>query len=85
MAVVDADMLLRKLIRINDLSKIPDLPEKDILIPLSILTDRNLGALENIVVYLREHLNLSYSEIAKLTNRDNRTIWATYNKAKKKK
>ncbi|MBU0894114.1 MAG: hypothetical protein KKF48_01455 [Nanoarchaeota archaeon] len=43
-----------------------------------------LGALEALTKYLKEKLNLPYSEIAKLLNRDQRTIWASYNKSKQK-
>ena len=84
MTVIDSGTLLRNLLKIHSLSKIPELPEKEILIPLSILKNRKLGALESIVTYLKDELHLTYAEIAKLTNRDNRTIWATYHKAKKK-
>ena len=84
MAVTDTETLLRNIIKIHSLSKIPSIPEKEIKIPLSILKDRKLGALENIVLYLKDSLHLTYNEIAKLTSRDNRTIWSTYNKAKKK-
>jgi len=54
-------------------------------IPLSILTDRTLSVLEILVEYLKEHEKLSFHEIAVLTNRDDRTIWTVYNRAKKKR
>ncbi len=53
-------------------------------IPLEILNDRKLGMLESVSVYLKEQKEMTYSQIAKLLNRDDRTIWASYNKAKKK-
>jgi hypothetical protein len=53
-------------------------------IPLNIFSKKNLGILEAIVKYLKETTNLSYHEIAQILNRDDRTIWATYNKACKK-
>ena len=34
--------------------------------------------------YLKENLNLKYSEIAKLLNRNDRTIWTTYFNSRKK-
>ncbi|MDP6641882.1 MAG: hypothetical protein QGF74_00675 [Candidatus Nanoarchaeia archaeon] len=52
-------------------------------IPSSIFNEK-LGSLESIVKYLRENLNIKISKIASLLNRNDKTIWATYNKAKKK-
>jgi len=52
-------------------------------IPVCIFNDK-LSALETIVKYLKENLNLKYSEIAKLLNRNDRTIWATYSNSRKK-
>jgi hypothetical protein len=53
-------------------------------IPTSIFTNKDLGLLEVITTYLKDELNLCYHEIATLLNRDNRTIWTSYNKAKDK-
>ena len=53
-------------------------------IPIEIFANRKLAPLEALVKFLREEHNLKYSEIAKLINRDQRTIWTTYNSAKKK-
>ena len=52
-------------------------------IPISIFQNK-LGALENIVLYLKDELNLSYHMIAELLERDDRTIWTMYKRAKKK-
>ena len=57
---------------------------KEILIPVSIF-EVDLSALEAICKYLKEELELSYSKIASLLNRDSRTIWTTYNNAVKKR
>ena len=54
-------------------------------IPVSILQDRNLSVLENIVSYLKDTFGLAYHKIALLLNRDDRTIWTVYQRAKKKK
>ena len=54
----------------------------DIKIPLSIL--KNHSTLEAIVYYLHAIHFLRYSEIALILNRDQRTIWNCYNKAKNK-
>lgn len=57
--------------------------EPNVWLPVSIFTDKNFGPLESIVIYLHDKVNLSFNEIAKLLNRDNRTVWAVYNKKKK--
>ncbi len=53
-------------------------------IPLHIFHNRELAPLEGISKYLKEVANLSYHEIAVLLNRNDRTIWTCYNRAKKK-
>ena len=52
--------------------------------PISIFQNK-LSILENIVVYLKDELGLSYHEIAVLLERNDRTIWTMYNRAIKKK
>lgn len=54
-------------------------------IPVSILQDRNVSVLENIAAYLKDTFGLNYHAIAVLLNRDDRTIWTVYQRAKKKK
>jgi len=56
---------------------------KDVKIPVPIFNNK-LSSLETIVKYLKENVNLKYSEIAKLLNRNDRTIWTTYSNSKKK-
>ena len=58
---------------------------KENLIPISIFEVKELSALEAICKYLKEELELNYSKIALLLNRDSRTIWTTYNNACKKR
>lgn len=58
---------------------------KEILIPVAILGTKGLSALEVICKYLKEELEFNYAKIALLLNRNNRTIWTTYNNAVKKK
>ena len=55
-----------------------------VFVPASIFKDRKLSVLESLVSYLKDKLNLRYSEIAKLLRRDERNIWTVYNRAKKK-
>jgi len=52
-------------------------------IPISIFAAK-LGALEALVKYMKENLNLSYHEIAERIARNDRTIWTSYSKAKEK-
>jgi len=60
------------------------LKKLNISIPLSVFTDRSVSTLEAIVRYLKDKCGLSYHEIAVLLNRNDRTIWTTYNRRKKK-
>jgi|SRR3989338_8664243 len=54
-------------------------------IPVSILQNRSLSVLENIVSYLKDTFGLAYHAIAALLNRDDRTIWTVYSRCKKKR
>jgi len=68
----------------NDSDKI-SAEESTVKIPLSIFKDRSLSILESLAEYLKEELNLRYCKIAVLLNKDQRTIWTVYNRAKKKR
>jgi len=70
----------------NAIKKLPfnlKISEPNISLPASVLTDKSMGPLESIVCYLHDNSGLSFNQIAKLLNRDNRAIWAVYNKKKK--
>jgi hypothetical protein len=43
-------------------------------IPSSIFNNRNHSVLESLVVFMKEEYEFTYSHIAKLLNRDDRTI-----------
>ena len=58
--------------------------KEEISIPLSIFSNRKLGPLEAISKYLKDDAKLKFSEIAKLLNRNQKTIWVSYHNAKKK-
>lgn len=58
--------------------------KEKILVPLEVLKNRNLGVLESTTLYLKDEKGMKFSEIAKALERDDRTIWTTYHKAKKK-
>jgi len=55
----------------------------EIVLPISIFNDR-LGMLESSALYMKDKLKLSFTEIARLLKRDYKTIWTSYNQAKKK-
>ena len=59
--------------------------DSSIKIPLSIFKDRKLSVLEAISEYLKEHHSMKFCVIARLLNKDQRTIWTVYNRAKNKR
>jgi len=50
----------------------------------STIFSKKLGILESLTKYMKENLEMTYNEIAKELNRDQRTIWTAYKKAKEK-
>lgn len=58
---------------------------KSFPIPAHIFRDRSLSVLEILVEYLKENKGLTYHEIAVMLNRDDRTIWTCYKRAKEKR
>ena len=59
--------------------------DRVIFIPLSIFLDRGISVLEAVSEYLKDSKGFSYHEVAVLLNRDDRTVWTCYNRAKKKR
>jgi len=55
-----------------------------IKLPVSLFQNNPLSGLETITKFIKEELNMSFSEIAQILNRDDRTIWGAYNSACKK-
>ena len=53
-------------------------------IPISLFKQRHLAVLEHLVFYLKEEYGLSFSQIATILHRDQRTIWTVYHRATKK-
>ena len=53
-------------------------------IPISIFETRRLTSFESVVLYLKEKENHSFHKIALILDRDDRTIWTTYTRAKTK-
>lgn len=54
-------------------------------IPSFIFRDRSVAVLEALVEYMKEIKKLSYHEIAVMLNRNDRTIWTVYRRAKLKR
>lgn len=75
---------LDELKRLHEVNEQDILSKKEICVPVGIFANDVLGSLEAIVKYLKEDLKLKFSKIAKLLNRSNKTIWATYHKSLKK-
>ena len=71
--------------RKSNAAEIDNSSSETLSIPISVLKDRSISVLEALVEYLKEVKNLTYHEIAELTNRDDRTIWTVYNRVKKKR
>ncbi len=59
-------------------------PDSKETIPSYILKNKQLSVLENIVFYLKSKYHLHNSEIAKLLNKDPRTIWTVLYRIQKK-
>lgn len=82
----DATSLLEEIKQKYNITEqqLTQLLKKEEAIPLHIFNNETLSALEAIVKYLKENKNLKHSKIAKKMNRNTKTIWATYQKAKQK-
>ena len=76
--------MVNELKRLHNVSEQEILYKKEISVPIGIFANDVLGSLEAIVKYLKEDMKLKFSKIAKLLNRSNKTIWATYHNAVKK-
>jgi hypothetical protein len=59
--------------------------DSSVAIPSAVFRDRTLKPLEAIVEYLHDVQKLTLHQIAKLLNRDDRTIWTVLNRAKRKR
>jgi transposase len=63
----------------------PEVKPEGIVVPSEIFKDRTLSVLEIITEFFKEEKGMSYHEIAEMLNRDDRTIWTCYDRAKKKR
>ena len=55
-----------------------------ISIPLSVFANRRYSSMEALVKHLKEEYDLAFTEIANMLARNPKTIWTTYQNAKKK-
>ncbi|MBR9690292.1 hypothetical protein GOV08_01270 [Candidatus Woesearchaeota archaeon] len=58
--------------------------DEKIWIPIRIISDGKLSAQEAVVWFLKEEIGFSFAKIAKLLERDQRTIWTVYQRARGK-
>lgn len=54
-------------------------------IPSFVFKDRTLSVLEVMVEYLRDNKKMRFHDIAVIINRDDRTVWTVYRRAKLKR
>jgi len=57
---------------------------RDIMIPVSALSDRSFSTLESVVGFIKD-LDYSNHEVAEMLHLDDRTIWSVYDRIKKKR
>jgi len=67
----------------KDILELMDEKEEELSIPVTAFSNK-LGSLEVVVRYLKDYKKKTYHEIAVLLNRDDRTIWSSYNNSLKK-
>lgn len=54
-------------------------------IPTKRIADRKLSVLESIAHYLKQNFRLKFSDIARILNLNQKTIWTVYHRAQKKR
>ena len=57
---------------------------REILIPVSAISDRSFSTLESVVGFIKD-LGYSNHEVASMLHLDDRTIWTVYDRVKKKR
>jgi len=58
--------------------------EKIEYIPLDIFKKDKLSILESLVLFLKQHRNKRFKDIARALNRNERTVWTTHHRAQQK-
>jgi len=56
-----------------------------IMVPSFIFRDRSASVLEVLVEYMKDEKGYNYHEIGRLLNRNERTVWTCYHRAKQKR
>lgn len=56
-----------------------------LVIPASVFQDRSVSVLEALCEYLKDELKMNFHEIGVALNRDERTVWTCYTRARKKR
>ncbi len=57
------------------------LPAGIITVPVSIFSDAHISGLQALCRYLKEQRHCTFAEIARLLNRDQRTVWSSYHQS----
>ena len=73
----------KQMYKVSALEILDKLEEKEVFIPISIFNEK-LSALETIVKYLKENVNLKNKEIGKITGRSSKVVWQAYDSSRKK-
>ena len=68
----------------HDSSFNPNQSQSDLLIPLSLFYDRRLGMLEHLCYYLKHTCGKRYCDIGRMLRLDQRTIWMSCSRARRK-
>jgi hypothetical protein len=66
-------------------TRLEKITNNQVTIPLFIFRDRKVAGLECMTEYLHDVKKVSFHEIAILFNRDDRTVWTAYTRAKNKR
>lgn len=53
-------------------------------LPTRIIAERRFSVLESIVKYLKEKFDLKFSQISRMLNLNQKTVWTVYHRAKRK-
>jgi hypothetical protein len=59
--------------------------KEQIMVPVEIFRDRDVAVLESLVEYLKDTYGLSFADLGRLMNRDERTLWTVYRRVKGKR
>lgn len=54
---------------------------EELLVPVSVFSNRKLSALESLCRFMKDNRNLSLRKIANILGRNNRTVWGAYDKS----